>query len=374
MINVLYNVRKMWISFIKFIFKNIVTCSIVTVILAVMTIICFYILPAYKIFWGILFLLSVFCFGAFLVIYVFKELCAQIKSGKAKKVQYEVLFNSEPVALARNFVLFVVLILFLPLLFTLPALFDSFAFNETGPIGDTIGGIMGPFIAILAAWLTYKAFVMQYEANQNIKESSEKSRFETNFFQLLNLQQIITQDLILYTEVIDENAFRNNQSVQQSLKHVKLRGREAIRQIYDKGTAESKLKIGSIYINYGGVLHNIDTAGYNYMAENDDLSFLDHYFRHLYRIIKYVDDQKELFSLKERYGYVCLLRAQLSDYELGLIFYNCLSDNGCKKFKPLAEKYALFDNLRDKVLNKPMEDRSQYADKAFCFDEEQSEE
>ena len=55
------------------------------------------------------------------------------------------------------------------------------------------------------------------------------------------------------------------------------------------------------------------------MAQNDDLSFLDHYFRHLYRIIKYVDDQRELFSLKERYEYVCLLRAQLSDYELGLV-------------------------------------------------------
>ena len=109
------------------------------------------------------------------------------------------------------------------------------------------------------------------------------------------------------------------------------------------------------------------------MAQNDDLSFLDHYFRHLYRIIKYVDDQRELFSLKERYEYVCLLRAQLSDYELGLVFYNCLSDNGRERFKPLAEKYALFNNLRDKVLNSPEADRAHYTPKAFEFDEQQIE-
>lgn len=30
------------------------------------------------------------------------------------------------------------------------------------------------------------------------------------------------------------------------------------------------------------------------MAKNEDLSFLDHYFRHLYRIIKYVDESPVL--------------------------------------------------------------------------------
>ena len=67
------------------------------------------------------------------------------------------------------------------------------------------------------------------------------------------------------------------------------------------------------------------------------------------------------------YEYICILRAQLSDYELGLLCYNCLSDNGRDKFKPLIEKYALFNNLRDKVLNNPNTERLLYANGAYEF-------
>ena len=38
-------------------------------------------------------------------------------------------------------------------------------FSDTGEIGDTIGGITGPFIAIAAAGLTFIAFWVQYKAN-----------------------------------------------------------------------------------------------------------------------------------------------------------------------------------------------------------------
>lgn len=320
---------------------------------------------------GLLTFVVVFLLGVLTSWIILQEFYQQVQSGQAKKAVSELFMGLDPKVVARTFAISVLLIISLPIIFTRPALFNSIAFNKTGSIGDTIGGIMGPFIAIIAAWLTYKAFVMQYYANQQIKNSSDKSRFETNFFQLLALQQQITQDLILYTEVIDEEKSKITQT--QHLKHVKLRGREAIRQIYEKGTSESRLKMGAIYINYGGVLYNIETQGYNYMAQNEDLSFLDHYFRHLYRIVKYVDDARVLFTLKERYEYVSLLRAQLSDYELGLVFYNCLSDNGREKFKPLAERYALFNNIRDKVLNDPQSDKRQYDDKAFEFDEKQNE-
>jgi hypothetical protein len=39
--------------------------------------------------------------------------------------------------------------------------------------------------------------------------------------------------------------------------------------------------------------------------------------------------------------YTNLVRAQLSSYEIALMFYNCLSEMGREKFKPLVERYAL---------------------------------
>lgn len=50
-----------------------------------------------------------------------------------------------------------IIIALLPILLTkLP--FCIVDFSNTGEVGDTIGGIMGPFIAIAAAILTFLAF------------------------------------------------------------------------------------------------------------------------------------------------------------------------------------------------------------------------
>ncbi|MBM3614381.1 MAG: hypothetical protein FJX28_02770 [Alphaproteobacteria bacterium] len=47
-----------------------------------------------------------------------------------------------------------------------------------------------------------------------------------------------------------------------------------------------------------------------------------------------------------------LLRSQLSDQELQLLFYNCLSEHG-EKFLEYAKQFALFDNLPRELLFHP---------------------
>ena len=89
----------------------------------------------------------------------------------------------------------------------------------------------------------------------------------------------------------------------------------------------------------------------------------DHYFRHLYRIYKFVDTSC-LIEDDERYEYTCIIRSQLSEYELVMLFYNCLTPNGREKFKPLIEKYSVFKNLRYELLAKPR-DREEYAQSAY---------
>ena len=69
---------------------------------------------------------------------------------------------------------------------------------------------------------------------------------------------------------------------------------------------------------------------------------------------------------KEKYNYTSIVRSQLSDYELIILFYNCLSENGCEKFKPLVETYAIFKNIRRDLLAIP-NDTSPYSDGAYSF-------
>lgn len=56
---------------------------------------------------------------------------------------------------------------------------------------------------------------------------------------------------------------------------------------------------------------------------------LGHYFRHLFQTVRYMNEQVDL-PYEEKYGYIKLLRAQLSNYEQALLFFNSLSQLGRK--------------------------------------------
>ncbi len=94
------------------------------------------------------------------------------------------------------------------------------------------------------------------------------------------------------------------------------------------------------------VLMSRGSEAYNQLTE---ITTFDHYFRHLYRIIKFIDKNKALND-KEKYAYISIVRATLSRFELVWLYYNCLFGVGKPKFKPLIEKYALLKNLRDEFL------------------------
>lgn len=75
-------------------------------------------------------------------------------------------------------VLSVLLILFgcfAPSLLTGNSQSSRFDFTETGQIGDTIGGTMGPFVAIAGVLMTFIAFLMQVRANELQRDQLKKS-------------------------------------------------------------------------------------------------------------------------------------------------------------------------------------------------------
>ncbi len=84
-----------------------------------------------------------------------------------------------------------------------------------------------------------------------------------------------------------------------------------------------------------------------------------HYFRTLYNLFRYVDEQ----GGSQREMYSRLVRAQLSSNELQLLLYNGLSRYGKDKFKPLIEKYTLLKHLKKTDENKDA--REGYAPTAF---------
>ncbi len=67
-----------------------------------------------------------------------------------------------------------------PFLFTRISINNDFNFRATGQIGDTIGGLMNPFIALAGVIVTGLAFYIQYKANLQQRELFIKGQEESN--------------------------------------------------------------------------------------------------------------------------------------------------------------------------------------------------
>lgn len=73
-----------------------------------------------------------------------------------------------------------------------------------------------------------------------------------------------------------------------------------------------------------------------YVCPNFEESFfsehkteLNHYYRHLYMMVKYIDQiDKKILSYEEKRDLLRILRAQLTNKEQIMLFYNWLSNNG----------------------------------------------
>lgn len=115
-----------------------------------------------------------------------------------------------------------------------------------------------------------------------------------------------------------------------------------------------ELKTKDDPIVFEGVKQAITELGIKGYEGCSAVYLLDHYFRYLYRIMRFVDEADFLESsssdITVRYKYMGILRATLSPYELVFLFYNDLSKYGNEKVKPLIEKYSFFKSLRRELL------------------------
>ncbi|MFE0844071.1 putative phage abortive infection protein [Achromobacter insolitus] len=67
---------------------------------------------------------------------------------------------------------------------------------------------------------------------------------------------------------------------------------------------------------------------------------LGHYFRYLYNVIRFIKESGFVEG-----PYLRLIRAQLSDQEALILFYNCIASEYGENFRDLAVEFALLNNM-----------------------------
>ncbi|MDC0764204.1 putative phage abortive infection protein [Brevibacillus sp. AG] len=211
---------------------------------------------------------------------------------------------------------------------------NSDVIGALGTVGDWFGGTTMPLLTFLSYVAVIIALIMQREElglqRKELRETRDVfiiQRFETTFFNMITLHNDIVQNI----------KFETVQSGKEAQIEI-YTGRAAFEFLYNKL---------DIPLTQGPRLSSI-IEGYNdFFEEYQDM--VGHYFRNLYRITKFIHENDNL-SMTEKKNYIGILRAQLSTYELLLIFYNGLSDFGSEKFLPLIKKYDLLDNMNETLL------------------------
>ncbi len=308
------------------------------------------------------------------------------------------------------FFLLIIGICCLPFFFTNYLLSDKLDFSTTGEIGDTLGGIMGPFVAILAAILTFLAFWAQFKANQlqinifakqkeqfdkqleeqkiqfNLQLQSQKNtekleRFENKYYELVrfhrsNMAEIKIEDKIfsrecfiqMYSEFkycydISSKCLKSFSFKDQISKtdltifsykicflglSVFFEEQNQLSEIEKKLFETVKVHLEELHKNcklqeFQSTMHKhiypykiglviakekMDFIFY-YVPFEGHISKLAHYYRHLFHTVKFVVNQNEDFiSFNEKLDYLQTLRAQLSNHEQVMLYYNAVSGLG----------------------------------------------
>ena len=233
--------------------------------------------------------------------------------------------------------------------------------NARGLFGDSWGGVNAIISAFAFAGVIVTLFLQNRDLNLQRKEMARQreefekenetlkyQRFENLFYNMLNLQEKIVEGLRYTYDTIEDVTVPRGDGAwltdKRTIEH-SIIGRDLFRYAFEE--IEVGVSVQGMTKNVNGFRRFLRIQGISHYEDNWIPSFFDHYFRHLYRILKFVDSQS--FSEEEAYKYVALLRGTLSRYELVWIYYNALRRENVK-LRRLVEKYALLKNLRKDLL------------------------
>lgn len=278
--------------------------------------------------------------------------------------------------------------------------------------GDFIGGFIGTFFSLAGFFLLYKTLLAQQDTLRNQqqdsltqKEAIDKERFETTFFNLLSVQQNISDSIKAYFRTIE--GLDNERVNMVAGREFFLYARSELSKInysifntrylgsYDKNDVEYlEHYISELYdpqspnythpseaeqeeaniiqetsIKYANKFYGITNIHWENISEKDIpikikhvyyFFFrrfhyaIGHYFRNLYHILKFIEkyeldkisntpnEREHLVIVEDCSKYAQFIQAQMSSYELALLYYNALCFPNSLR---LIQKYNLLENL-----------------------------
>lgn len=217
--------------------------------------------------------------------------------------------------------------------FIIDALAASTGMVSFGELGDFFGGVLNPILTFLTFMGMLITIVIQQtelrESRVEMKRSADalleqskslkQQNFESTFFQMLSVHSGIVSAIDLRDGAGNVTRGRDCFSVFYA----------RLEKIYHKGAGCPP----------GSTSEEIIRFAYQNFWDKHQVE-LGHYFRYLYNLMGFVRDSDFVDG-----PYLRLIKAQLSDQELLILFYNCIASEYGRKFKALATDLSVFDNM-----------------------------
>lgn len=246
--------------------------------------------------------------------------------------------------------------------------------DKAADFGSFVNGYVGTFFLLISIVILILSLSSQ-------KKSTQLQQFETKFLDLLKLHRENVSELRLNNKeqrnvfVILRNEFQDLFEIvkefygdREDNKNKEKANITYLILFFGLGETSTPM-VKSLLSNYDSqliddILEKVENyrkkKGYselrylskfnldNYYPFNGHQSRLAHYFRHLFQTIKYIDNQDFLTKNEKKY-YAKTLRAQLSNHELAIFFYNSISILGQEWSKnektDFMKTYQLIKNL-----------------------------
>lgn len=225
---------------------------------------------------------------------------------------------------------------------------DSVNAAAAGQLGDFVGGYVGTYFALASTLLLYSTFKMQ-------RNASMLETFQNKYFELLKMHRenaaemsvggkegrkifvLLIREFRGIHKIVKETAL--DQELAYSPKELFIASYNVL--LYGVGPNSSRMLINSFEeegfnrefaIEIEKRLNNFEAKNKfmnqrktSYVPFEGHQSRLDHYYRHLFQSLRFVDDQEIDI---DKYQYAKIIRAQLTVHEQALLFIYSLTKNG----------------------------------------------
>lgn len=213
-----------------------------------------------------------------------------------------------------------------------------------GTVGDSFGALNTLFSGLALIGVVFSLHAQSKESKENYKRQQEQNSYNQEVLEKTRIQ-VQLQEEIGRVQNFENTFFHLLELFKNTTNaiHVKESGNDflggyAIDYLWEE--LNNKFKTKENNKKYLDIYEEL------YIQKNH--KHLGTYFRVLYSLVKYVDNNEFLDCTTYRFNrkyYIGIIRANISSNELNILFYNCLSTKGREKFKPRIEKYAFFEHI-----------------------------